>query len=52
MQCIPADPGAYDILVCFKDVMIDTSDALAGMILLFVGYAYIKRKKQATDEKN
>lgn len=35
----------------FKDVLIDTSGALFGMILLFVGYAYIKRKKQATEEK-
>lgn len=35
----------------FKDVMIDTSGALTGMILLFVGYACIKRKKQATEEK-
>lgn len=35
----------------FKDVMIDTSGALVGMILLFVGYACIKRKKQATEEK-
>ena len=34
----------------FKDVMIDTSGALVGMILLFVGYACIKRKKQATEE--
>ena len=37
----------------FRDVMIDTSGALAGMILLLVGYAYVKRrKKQATEEKN
>ena len=35
----------------FKDVLIDTSGALLGMILLFVGYAYIKRKKQTTEEK-
>lgn len=36
----------------FKDVMIDTSGALAGMIFLLVGYACIKRKKQATEETN
>lgn len=35
----------------FKDVMIDTSGALTGMILLLVGYACIKGKKQATEEK-
>ena len=35
----------------FRDVMIDTSGALVGMILLFVGYACIKRKKQTTEEK-
>ena len=35
----------------FKDVMIDTSGALVGMILLLVGYAYVKRKKQAMEEK-
>ncbi|MBQ8360068.1 MAG: VanZ family protein [Oscillospiraceae bacterium] len=35
----------------FKDVMIDTSGAAVGMILLFVGYAYVKRrKKQATED--
>lgn len=36
----------------FKDVMIDTSGALVGMIFLFVGYAYVKRKKQTRKEKN
>ena len=35
----------------FKDVLIDTSGAAVVMILLFVGYACIKRKKQATEEK-
>ena len=35
----------------FKDVLIDTSGAAVGMILLLVGYAYVKRhKKQATEE--
>ena len=34
----------------FKDVLIDCSGALTGMILLFVGYAYVKHKKQATEE--
>lgn len=35
----------------FKDVLIDTSGATAGMILLLVGYAYVKRrKKQATED--
>lgn len=37
----------------FKDVLIDTSGATVGIILLFVGYAYVKRrKKQATEENN
>lgn len=37
----------------FRDVMIDTSGALVGMILLLVGYAYVKRhKKQATEEES
>lgn len=37
----------------FKDVMIDTSGAVVGMLLLFVGYACVKRhKKQAMEEKN
>ena len=37
----------------FRDVMIDTSGAAVGMVLLFVGYAYVKRrKKQATEEDN
>ena len=35
----------------FKDVLIDTSGAIVGMILLLVGYAYVKRrKKQAMEE--
>jgi len=35
----------------FRDVMIDTSGAAAGMILLLVGYAYVKRrKKQAMED--
>ena len=35
----------------FKDVMIDTAGAAVGMILLLVGYAYVKRrKKQAMEE--
>ena len=35
----------------FKDVMIDTFGAAVGMILLLVGYAYLKRrKKQAMEE--
>ena len=29
----------------FKDILIDTSGALVGMIFLFVGYAYVKHKK-------
>lgn len=37
----------------FRDVLIDTSGAVIGMTLLFVGYAYVKRrKKQATEENN
>ncbi len=36
----------------FKDVMIDTSGALVGMIFLLVGYAYVERKKQAMEEKS
>jgi len=35
----------------FKDVLIDTSGAIVGMILLLVGYAYAKRKKQAMEDK-
>ena len=37
----------------FKDVLIDTSGAIVGIVLLFVGYALVKRrKKQATEENN
>ena len=37
----------------FKDVLIDTFGAVIGMTLLFVGYAYVKRrKKQAMEENN
>lgn len=37
----------------FRDVLIDTAGATAGMILLLVGYAYCKRrKKQATEENH
>lgn len=35
----------------FRDVLIDTSGAIVGMILLLVGYAYAKRKKQAMEDK-
>lgn len=30
----------------FKDVLIDTSGAAVGMLLLFAGYAYVKRRKK------
>ena len=37
----------------FKDVLIDTSGAAVGMIILLVGYAYVnRRKKQAMEENN
>lgn len=36
----------------FKDVMIDTSGALLGMILLLVGYACIKRKNKQWRKNN
>ena len=37
----------------FKDVLIDTSGAIVGMIILLVGYAYVnRRKKQAMEENN
>ena len=37
----------------FRDVLIDTSGAVVGMIALLVGYAYVKRrKKQAMEENN
>lgn len=36
----------------FRDVLIDTSGTLVGMIFLFVGYAYVKHKKQTRKEKN
>ena len=37
----------------FRDVLIDTSGAAVGMILLLVGYAYVKsHKKQATEENH
>jgi len=36
----------------FRDVLIDTSGAAVGMIFLLVGYAYVKRKKQAMEEKH
>ena len=35
-----------------KDVLIDISGAIVGMIFLLVGYAYVKRRKQAMEEKN
>jgi VanZ family protein len=35
----------------FKDVLIDTSGAITGMILLLVGYAFVTRKKQAMEDK-
>lgn len=36
-----------------KDVLIDTSGATVGMIILLVGYAYVnRRKKQAMEENN
>ena len=36
----------------FKDVLIDTSGAAVGMILLLVGYAYVKRRKKQAMEDN
>lgn len=36
----------------FRDVMIDTSGAAVGMILLLVGYAYVKRRKKQAMEDN
>ena len=35
----------------FKDVMIDTSGALVGMIILFVGYAYVNYIKNKNNQK-
>lgn len=36
----------------FKDVLIDTSGAVVGMIVLLVGYAYVKRRKKQAMEEN
>jgi len=36
----------------FKDVLIDTSGAALGMIVLLVGYAYVKRRKKQAMEEN
>lgn len=47
IQCFVPNRGP-----AFKDVLIDTSGAAIGMLLLFVGYAYVqRRKKRAMEEK-
>ena len=47
IQCFVPNRGP-----AFKDVLIDTSGAAIGMLLLFAGYAYVqRRKKRAMEEK-